>query len=139
MRKTSDLVNEMRQEAKKAWLAAIVVGFETETKFVFSTDRTPLQNLNQLVKNGGSPLGLLRFEKEGTAVQGSYRAFSEYAAEAWVSSVSRRPPGKYREYYRDEPGSTKYPRVLREKTVEDKLQQGNSPACFHRETFANPL
>ena len=84
MRKTSDLVNEMRQQAKKAWLAAIVVGFETETKFVFSSDRTPLQNLNQLVKNGGSPLGLLRFEKEGTKVQGSYRAFSEYASEAWV-------------------------------------------------------
>jgi len=84
MRKTSDLVNEMLTEAKKAWLVAIAVGFENETKFVFSSQRHPLEELNQLVQKGGSPIGLLRFDKETSAIQGSYRPFEEYENEAWV-------------------------------------------------------
>ena len=84
MRKTSDLVNEMLTEAKKAWLVAIAVGFENETKFVFSSRRQPLEELNQLVHKGGSPIGLLRFDKENSTIQGSYRPFEEYENEAWV-------------------------------------------------------
>lgn len=84
MRKTSDLVDEMRAEAKNAWLVAIAVGFETETKFVFSSRRHPLEELDQLVKNGGFPIGLLRFDKENSAIQGSYRPFVEYENEEWV-------------------------------------------------------
>lgn len=84
MRKTSDLIEEMVQEAKKVWLVAIAVGFETETKFVFSSRRHPLEELNQLVQNGGSPIGLLRFEKENKSVQGSYRPFQEYENEEWA-------------------------------------------------------
>jgi len=84
MKKTSDLVNEMLTEAKKAWLVAIAVGFENETKFVFSSRRHPLEELNQLVQKGGSPLGLLRFDKENSTIQGSYRPFEEYENEAWV-------------------------------------------------------
>ena len=84
MRKTSDLVNEMRTEAKTAWVVAIAVGFENETKFVFSSARYPLEELNNLVKSGGSPIGLLRFDKEGTDLQGSYRPFEEYENEAWA-------------------------------------------------------
>lgn len=85
MRKTSDLVNEMRTEAKTAWLAAIAVGFETETKFVFSSSAHPLEDLNAFVKKGGAPIGLLRFEKENTTVQGSFRPFEEYQNEPWVA------------------------------------------------------
>ena len=84
MRKTSDLVEEMREVAKTAWLAAIAVGFETETKFVFSSSSHPLEDLNMLVKKGGAPVGLLRFEKEHDSVQGSYRPFEEYENEQWV-------------------------------------------------------
>jgi len=84
MRKTSDLVNEMRNEAKTAWVVAIAVGFENETKFVFSSARYPLEELNNLIKSGGSPIGLLRFDKEGTDLQGSYRPFEEYENEGWA-------------------------------------------------------
>ncbi|MCX6685320.1 MAG: hypothetical protein NTV10_01500 [Methanoregula sp.] len=84
MRKTSDLVNEMLTEAKKVWLVAIAVGFENETKFVFSSRRHPLEELDQLVQKGGSPIGLLRFEKENSTIQGSYRPFEEYENEAWA-------------------------------------------------------
>src|SRR5665647_3653766 len=76
MRKTSDLVEEMLSEAKKAWLVAIAVGFEKETKFVFSSRRHPLEELNQLVQKGGSPIGLLLFDKENSTIQGSYRPVS---------------------------------------------------------------
>ncbi len=84
MKKTSDLVHEMLTEAKKAWLVAIAVGFENETKFVFSSQRHPLEELNQLVQKGGSPIGLLRFDKENGTIQGSYRPFEEYENEEWV-------------------------------------------------------
>jgi hypothetical protein len=84
MRKTADLVNEMLKEAKKAYLVAIAVGFPTETKFVFSSAKIPLNDLNKLVKLGGSPIGLLRFDKENAIIQGSYRRFSEYENEEWA-------------------------------------------------------
>jgi hypothetical protein len=84
MRKTSDLINEMLTEAKNAWLVAIVVGFEQETQFVFSSSKQPLGILNQLVQKGGSPIGLLRFDKENSQIQGSFRPFEEYENEEWV-------------------------------------------------------
>jgi hypothetical protein len=84
MRKTSDLVNEMLAEAKKTFLVAIAIGFTTETKFVFSSAKSPLKDLNTLVQHGGSPIGLLRFEKENSIIQGSYRPFFEYEKEEWV-------------------------------------------------------
>jgi hypothetical protein len=84
MRKTSDLIHEMLQEAKSAWLVALAVGFENDTRFVFSSQKLPLEELNQLVKKGGSPIGLLRFEKENSLVQGSFRPFEEYANEEWA-------------------------------------------------------
>nr|WP_319376062.1 hypothetical protein [uncultured Methanoregula sp.] len=84
MRKTSDLVDEMRAEAKGAWLVAIAVGFEKETKFVFSSRRYPLVELDQMVRDGGAPVGLLKFDKVNSAVQGSYRPFAEYENEDWA-------------------------------------------------------
>jgi len=84
MRKTSDLVNEMLAEAKNAWLVAIAIGFENETRFVFSSQKQPLGELNQLVQKGGSPIGLLRFDKENSQIQGSFRPFEEYANEEWA-------------------------------------------------------
>jgi len=76
----------MLSEAKKAWLVAIAVGFEKETKFVFSSRRHPLEELNQLVQKGGSPIGLLLFDKENSTIQGSYRPFEEYENEEWVKN-----------------------------------------------------
>jgi hypothetical protein len=84
MRNTSDLVKEMLAEAKNTFLVAIAVGFPNETKFVFSSGKVPLNDLNKLVKLGGSPVGLLRFEKENAVIQGSYRPFSEYEKEPWA-------------------------------------------------------
>jgi hypothetical protein len=86
MRKTSDLVNEMLKETKSAWLVAIAVGFENETRFVFSSQMQPLAALNQMVQKGGSPIGLLRFDKENSQIQGSFRPFEEYENEEWAKN-----------------------------------------------------
>jgi hypothetical protein len=85
MRKTSDLVNEMLAEAKNAYLVAIAVGFEDDTRFVFSSQKQPLGDLNQLIQKGGSPIGLLRFDKDNSQIQGSFRPFEEYANEEWAN------------------------------------------------------
>ncbi len=84
MRKTSDLVNEMYDEAKGARMVAIAVGFENDTQFVFNTTPHPLEKLNTLIKSGGAPVGLLRFEREGAGLQGSCCPFQEYENEAWA-------------------------------------------------------
>jgi hypothetical protein len=86
MTKTSDLVKEMQEEAKTAWLVAIAVGYHNETKFVLSSSENPLQELDTLVKQRGFPIGLLRFEKENNTVQGSYRPFKEYESVDWVGN-----------------------------------------------------
>jgi hypothetical protein len=86
MTNTADLVNEMKNELKGAWLVAIAVGFHDDTKFVFSSGKEPLKELNRLVKEGGFPVGLLRFEKTNDAIQGSYRPFSEYENESWAAT-----------------------------------------------------
>ncbi len=85
MRKTADLVIEMFDEAKGARLVAMAVGFADETEFVFNTTPHPLEQLNALIKKGGSPIGLLRFERQGTELQGSYRPFEEYRDVAWAN------------------------------------------------------
>ena len=84
MTTTSDLIKEMQEEAKTAWLVAIAVGYHDDTRFVFSSGKDPLADLNKLVKERGFPIGLLRFEKENNTVQGSYRPFKEYAQVDWV-------------------------------------------------------
>jgi len=84
MRNSADLVNEMLKEAKGAVVVAIAVGFADDTRFIFSSQRQPLAGLNKLISSGGSPIGLLRFDRDGTEIQGSFRPFEEYAGEEWV-------------------------------------------------------
>ena len=84
----------MRAEAENAWLVAIAVGFETEIQFVFSSRRHPLEEPDRQVKNGGYPVGLLRFDNENPAVQGSCRPFPEYANEGWVKTYLTGLPDK---------------------------------------------
>ncbi len=84
MTTTSELVKEMQEEAKTAWLVAIAVGYHDDTRFVFSSSKNPVEELDKMVKERGFPIGLLRFEKENNAIQGSYRPFREYEQVDWV-------------------------------------------------------
>ena len=109
MRKTSDLVNEMLKEAKGAWLVAIVVGFENETQFVFSSQKQPLGELNRLVQKGGSPIGLLRFDKEGTADTGIIPPLRGIRKRGMGKKIPYRPSGQYGRDYRPEPAVQSFP------------------------------
>jgi hypothetical protein len=92
-RSTSDLIAELREEAPKFKMVALVVGFEHETKFVFHRppdDGDMLTELNGLISAGGEPIGLVGITRPGRGPAGKgraefmVRALAEYAGEEWV-------------------------------------------------------
>lgn len=73
-RTTKDLVNELREEAKGAKIAALVVGFEKETKYVWNQSPDPLHDLNALIEAGGEPVGISRIICAGGQIKSEYQA-----------------------------------------------------------------
>ena len=58
-RTTADLVDELHETAARNDRAALVVGFDDRTEFVWASDPNPLHALNAHVRNGGDPLGVV--------------------------------------------------------------------------------
>lgn len=84
-RTTADLVAELHEEAADRAHAALVVGFDYHTEFVWASDPNALHVLNAHVRNGGDPLGLVTGDHDGegsTAVRA--RPLAEYEGEEWV-------------------------------------------------------
>jgi len=84
-RTTADLVAELHQAATDRAHAALVVGFDYRTEFVWASDPNALHVLNAHVRNGGDPLGLLTGQHDddgATAV--CARPLAEYEDEEWV-------------------------------------------------------
>jgi len=84
-RTTADLVAELKEAAADRSHAALVVGFDHRTEFVWADDPDALHVLNALVENGGDPLGLVTGYDDGegaTAVHA--RPLAEYEGEEWV-------------------------------------------------------
>ena len=79
-RTTRDLVNELRGAAGEVLIAALVVGFDNHTEFVWSTDAEPLEKLDTLVSAGGEPVGIITHDEQGTHA----RPLIEYQGEEWV-------------------------------------------------------
>jgi hypothetical protein len=50
---TTKYVSELFEEARQADFAAIVVGYDQETRFVWSTSKNPAAQLEPLVSSGG--------------------------------------------------------------------------------------
>ena len=86
-RTTEDLIEELKMESKKFNLLALLVGFEKRTDFVFASDRDGLTKLNDLVKAGGEPVGLLGFTLDRDSNVGTVRArrLQEYQDEEWAA------------------------------------------------------
>ena len=84
-RTTADLVAELHEAAAHRSRAAIVVGFDHRTEFVWASDPDPLHMLNTHVQNGGDPLGLLTGHDDGEGAT-SVRAhpLEEYEGAEWV-------------------------------------------------------
>src|SRR5215213_11490949 len=58
-RTTADLVAELHSTAARHDRAALVVGFDDRTEFVWANDPDALGALNGHVRNGGDPLGVV--------------------------------------------------------------------------------
>ncbi len=90
MRSTKDLIHEMAEEAERLTGVAIAVGFEHHTKFVFhrgkeqSEFKESLSELNALVKNGGTPVGLIGYLRmpEENETRFYHQVFPEHAGVA---------------------------------------------------------
>ena len=84
-RTTADLVAELHEAAVDRSHAALVVGFDHRTEFVWASDPDALHVLNAHVQNGGDPLGLVTscYDGEGST---SVRAhpLAEYENDEWV-------------------------------------------------------
>jgi hypothetical protein len=83
-RSTCDLIDELDAEVECSILAAIAVGFETKTTFVFAADVNRLTLLNALLPKHGLPLGIVGLRDGPEGVQFYCRPFREFAAVPWV-------------------------------------------------------
>jgi len=72
-----DLVNEKDQ-------IALVVGFETETRFIFNHEPDKLDTLTSMVESGGNPIGYIRIERSREEISVESRPLIEYADEVQV-------------------------------------------------------
>jgi len=84
-RTTADLVAELQEAASDRARAALVVGFDYRTEFVWANDPDALHVLNAHVLNGGDPLGLVTGDHDGEgATNVRARPLAEYEGEEWV-------------------------------------------------------
>ncbi len=72
-----DLINEKD-------MMALVVGFETETKFIFNNEPDKLTKLNTMVESGGNPIGYMRIERSGNGMSIETKPLIEYMDEQQV-------------------------------------------------------
>ena len=87
-RSTMDLIAELELEAAEHnfSMLGVAVGFEERTEFVFSCDDDRLEKLNELVRNGGEPIGLVGFRESDLSGTAAFycRPLAECANEEWV-------------------------------------------------------
>ena len=84
-RTTADLVAELHDTAARNDRAALVVGFDDRTEFVWASDPNALHSLNAHVRNGGDPLGVVTSfaHDEGSTSIRTY-PLAEYENAEWV-------------------------------------------------------
>ena len=84
-RTTADLVDELHETAARNDRAALVVGFDDRTEFVWASDPNALHALNAHVRNGGDPLGVVTgLAQGGGATSVRARPLAEYEGAEWV-------------------------------------------------------
>jgi hypothetical protein len=83
-RTTGDVINELDNAVTERDLlfdmaqTALVVGFEHECRMVYHNDPDRLKKLNTMVKDGGTPLGLIKITKVGDDVNFLSRPLVEF-------------------------------------------------------------
>jgi hypothetical protein len=77
-RSTPELIVELQVRATALTLAAIAVVNNDLTQFVFAIDDDPLGKLNDLVRAGGHPIGLVGARIGGGTIEYHSQPFVEY-------------------------------------------------------------
>lgn len=88
-RTTRDLIGELCREAARHESAALVVAVGRHTELVHYADPAPLIRLNELLKVGGRPVGILAYLTVDGESQWSTRPIQESADEPWVPPYLR--------------------------------------------------
>ena len=83
-RTPADYLQELFGEAKRADFAAIVVGYELETRFIWSTNDDPAARLEALLSSGGKPVAILGADIVGNAFIYRLNPFPEYEDDTWT-------------------------------------------------------
>ena len=79
-RSTADLITQLQEQGQSVQSAALVVGFDERTEFVWAHEPEPLARLNGLIQKGGEPMAIITHDR------GHARAVpvAEYEDEEWV-------------------------------------------------------
>lgn len=83
-RSTQDLIEEVNGESGKFVVLALAVGFEKRTEFVWANDDDKLEKLNELVKSGGEPVGLIGVTLDSNVATVHTRLLEEHQNEDWA-------------------------------------------------------
>jgi len=80
MRSPLELIRELEQEARQLQMAALVIGFQDHTAFVWSHHADKLETLDTMLTLGGESIGFVGVTDGTIAV----RPLAEYENEEWA-------------------------------------------------------
>jgi hypothetical protein len=78
----ADYMSELSEEARRADFAAIVVGYDEQTRFVWSTGEDPATRLKVLLRAGGKAVAILGADIIGNAFIYRLNPFPAYQDDA---------------------------------------------------------
>ena len=84
MRTPVDLIDEQHAESIGSNMASLVVGFDNTTLCVWAHAEDPLGELNEMIKYGGEPIGIIRMAQDGPELSLVVRPLEEYADKDWI-------------------------------------------------------
>lgn len=90
MRSTIDLIEELQSEAEGAVTAALIVGFESTTLFLEAGEKNALMTLNEMIRSGGEPVGIMRAIRDGLGTAVTFRPLPEYSEDEHIQGFLRK-------------------------------------------------
>jgi hypothetical protein len=101
VRGARELIAELEEESSKHWYVAIVIGFEDTTVFIQAKDPDRLQVLNDAIKLGGDPIGLIAGNKVASGLEVMSRVYPEHSdweeeAQAYLNHLASEALHRYR-------------------------------------------
>jgi hypothetical protein len=79
MRSTDEFILELYTEGCRHWQTALGVVKGKEASLIFSDDPDALRQLNDIVREGGTPLGIITIDNPHTGFAFGIRAIPEHA------------------------------------------------------------